>query len=155
MECQRVNPSWVIPLSHYESFRANRLIGRDEIIDDIVPKCRPDRRTGRSPRRLRMNLFCRSCIDHIRAQLDKPGRRPAFTDREIDSEIYPLKLEEASGEEPEDWNMECHTCDRSFDYVSLPISGEEQTIVPELGPTVPVSRQAGGQMSHAVGRRST
>jgi hypothetical protein len=62
----------------------------------------------------------------------------------IDSEIYPLKLEEASGKEPENWNMERYTSDRSLDYVSLPISGEEQTIVPELGPTVPVSRQAGG-----------
>jgi hypothetical protein len=50
----------------------------------------------------------------------------------IDSEIYALKLEEASGKEPEDWNMECCTCDRSLDYVSLPILGEEQTIVPEL-----------------------
>jgi len=78
------------------------------------------------------NLFCRSCIDLIRARLDKPGRRRALTDHEIDSEIYALKLEEASGKEPEDWNMECCTCDRSLDYVSLPIIGEEQTIVPEL-----------------------
>ena len=101
------------------------------------------------------NLFCRSCIDLIRARLDKPGRRRALTDHEIDSEIYALKLEEASGKEPEDWNMECWTCDRSLDYVSLPILGEEQTIVPELDPTVPVSRQAGDQMSYAVGRRST
>ena len=73
----------------------------------------------------------------------------------IDSEIYPLKLEEASGDEPKDWNMECCSCDRSLDYVSLPILGAEQTIVPELDPTIPVSRQAGGQMSYAVGRRST
>src|SRR6516165_1045193 len=101
------------------------------------------------------NLFCRSCIDLIRAQLDKPGRRRALTDHKIDSENYALKLEEASGKEPEDWNMECWACDRSLDYVSLPILGEEQTIVPELDPTVPVSRQAGDQMSYAVGRRST
>jgi hypothetical protein len=36
MECRRADPSWVIPLSHHESVRANRLTGQDEIIDDIV-----------------------------------------------------------------------------------------------------------------------
>src|SRR6516225_2350337 len=87
---------------------------------------------------LKSYMFCRSCIDEIKAQLDKPGRRLGFTDHEIDSEIYPLKLEGASGKEPEDSNMERYTCDRSLDYVSLPISGEEQTIVPGLDPTVPV-----------------
>ena len=71
------------------------------------------------------SLFCWSCIDQIRAQLDKRGRGPALTDHEIDLEIYPLKLEEASGDEPKDWNMECCSCDRSLDYVSLPILGAE------------------------------
>jgi hypothetical protein len=57
-------------------------------------------------------LFCRSCIDDVRAQLDKLGRRPALTDHETDPEVYPLNLEKASEEEPEDWNMECCICDR-------------------------------------------
>jgi hypothetical protein len=53
------------------------------------------------------NLFGRSCNDQIRAQLDKPGRRPALTDNEIDWEIYPLKLEEASGKSLQTgtWNV--------------------------------------------------
>ena len=38
MECRRVDPSWVIPLSHRERVRANRVIGQDEIIDDIADK---------------------------------------------------------------------------------------------------------------------
>jgi len=57
-------------------------------------------------------LFCRPCIDQTREQLDKLGRRPALTDQESDPEIYPLKLEKASEEEPEDWKMECCICDR-------------------------------------------
>ena len=100
-------------------------------------------------------LFCSLCIDDIKAQLDKLGRQPVLTDHAIDPEVYPVKLEKASGKEPEDWNMECCMCESPLEFVSLPISGEEQTIVPELGPTVPVWRQAGGQMSYAVGRRST
>jgi hypothetical protein len=38
MECRRVDPSWVIPLSHHESVRANRVIGQDKIIDEIADK---------------------------------------------------------------------------------------------------------------------
>ena len=103
----------------------------------------------------RSYMFCSLYIEDVKAQLDKLGRRPALSDHEIDPELYPVKLEKASGKEPEDWNMECCMCESPLEFVSLPISGEEQTIVPELDPTVPVSRQAGGQMSYAVGRRST
>jgi hypothetical protein len=36
VEFRRVDPSWVIPLSHRERVRANRVTGQDEIIDDIA-----------------------------------------------------------------------------------------------------------------------
>jgi hypothetical protein len=50
------------------------------------------------------------------------------TDHEIDPEVYPLKLEIASEEEPEDWKMECCICDRPLDYVNVPMPRKGQGI---------------------------
>jgi hypothetical protein len=73
-------------------------------------------------------MFCGSCIDDVRTQLDKLGRRPLLTDHEIDQEVYPLKLAKASGEEPEDWDMECCMCEHPLEFVSLPRSEEKERI---------------------------
>src|SRR5215471_18710168 len=76
----------------------------------------------------RSYMFCWSCIEDLKAQLDKLGRRPALSDHEIDPEVYPVALEKASGKEPEDWNMECCMCEGSLDYVNLPISRDRQSV---------------------------
>jgi len=73
-------------------------------------------------------LFCSLCIDDIKAQLDKLGRRPALSDHETDPEVYPVELEKAPGKEPEDWNMECCMCECSLPFVRLPSSGVAQKI---------------------------
>jgi hypothetical protein len=76
----------------------------------------------------RSYMFCRSCIDDVKAQLDKLGRRPTLSDHEIDPEVYPVELEKASGKEPEDWNMECCMCECPLDFVNLPITTQKQRI---------------------------
>ena len=64
-------------------------------------------------------MFCSLYIEDVKAQLDKLGRRPALSDHEIDPELYPVKLEKASGKEPEDWNIECCLCECSLDFVNF------------------------------------
>jgi len=49
---------------------------------------------------LKSYMFCGLCIDEVKAQLDKLGRQPVLTDHAIDPEVYPVKLEKASGKEP-------------------------------------------------------
>ena len=68
----------------------------------------------------RSYMFCSLCIEDVKAQLDKLGRRPALSDHETDPEIYPVELEKASGKEPEDWNMECCMCESPLEFVNLP-----------------------------------
>ena len=72
----------------------------------------------------RSYLFCSLCIEDVKAQLDKLGRRQALSDHETDPEIYPVELEKASGKEPEDWNMECCMCESPLEFVNLPMSRE-------------------------------
>ena len=72
----------------------------------------------------RSYLFCSLCIEDVKAQLDKLGRRPALSDHEIDPELYPVKLEKASGKEPEDWNFKCCMCESPLEFVNLPMSRE-------------------------------
>ena len=76
----------------------------------------------------RSYMFCSLYIEDVKAQLDKLGRRPALSDHEIDQEVYPVKLEKASGKEPEDWNMECCMCESPLEFVNLPMSREGQVI---------------------------
>src|SRR5215475_9137050 len=76
----------------------------------------------------RSYMFCSLCIEDVKAQLDKLGRRSALSDHEIDPEAYPVELEKAAGKEPEDWNMECCMCEGSLDFVNLPRSMEGQVI---------------------------
>jgi hypothetical protein len=53
---------------------------------------------GHERRNLYKNyVFCGSCIDDVRTQLDKLGHRPLLTDHEIDQEVYPLKLAKGFG----------------------------------------------------------
>ena len=72
----------------------------------------------------RSYLFCSLCIEDVKAQLDKLGRRQALSDHEIDPEVYPVKLEKASGKEPEDWNFKCCMCESPLEFVNLPMSRE-------------------------------
>jgi hypothetical protein len=53
-------------------------------------------------------MFCSLCIEDVKAQLVKLGRRPALGDHETDPEVYPVELEKAPGKEPEDWNGMVH-----------------------------------------------
>ena len=76
----------------------------------------------------RSYLFCSLCIEDVKAQLDKLGRRQALSDHEIDPEVYPVKLEKASGKEPEDWNFKCCMCESPLEFVNLPMSREGQVI---------------------------
>ena len=76
----------------------------------------------------RSYMFCGLCIDDVKAQLDKLGRRPGLSDHESDPEVYPVELEKASGKKPEDWNMECCMCECSLPFVRLPSSGVAQKI---------------------------